>query len=190
MEPYKIAKEIYEAATPILRVQGLGGRKWKRNDKKHVGRTGPWFSAQYEVIDRATWERKAVCIYFVCGQDGVIRYTGISRNGVKDRWREATAIDHETGLKRDRKELHHSQCWRHLEKEYSECPTSVFEVRVISGAELGHVLRCLGPPLSGFLVLGSDHEGLVMAIERWMCNNQSSKLVTWNTSMTGSRNEA
>ena len=190
MEAHKIAKKIYEAAIPILRVRSLGGKKWRRNDKTHAGRTGPWLSAQYDVLDIATWKRKVVCIYFVCGNDGVIRYTGISRNGVKDRWREATAIDHETGLKRDRKELHHSQCWRHIEKEYSEFPSSTFEVRVISGAELELLLHRLGPPLSGFLALGSDHEGLVMAVERWMCNNQSSELVIWNNAMTGIRNAA
>lgn len=188
MEAHKIAKEIYEAATPILRVHGLGGREWRRNDEKHTGRTGPWLPAKYDVLDRDTWKRKAVCIYFVCGQDGVIRYTGISRNGVNHRWREATAIDHETGLRRDRKELHHSQCWRHIEREYSERPSSVFEIRVISGAELGRTLQRLGPPLSGFLALGSDHEGMVMAVERWMCNNQSPSLVPWNSAMTGIRN--
>jgi hypothetical protein len=187
MEPFQIARKIYDAATPILRVNGLGGSQWRRNDVKASARTGPWLSAKYDVLDRTTWMRKAVCIYFVCGQDGVIRYTGISRNGVKDRWREATAIDHLTGNKRTRKELHHSQCWRHIEKEYLNNPASVFEIRVISGIELANVLQYLGSPLSGFLALGTDYEGLVMAVERWMCNNQSSKLVTWNTSMTGLR---
>jgi hypothetical protein len=190
MQPFELAQEIYNAATPILRITKLGGQKWSRNDKKPTARTGPWLSATYEVLDRRTWEAKAACIYFVAGDDGVIRYTGVSRNGVKHRWREATAVDTESGTLRSKKELHHSQCWRHIEREYSSRPESVFEIRSMSGSQLASVLSRLGPPLSGFLPLENDHEGLVSAIERWLCNNQSSRLVAWNIAMTGNRSAA
>jgi hypothetical protein len=45
----------------------------------------------------------------------------------------------------------------------------------------------MGPPLSGFAVLREDGEGLVASIERWLCNNQTTDLVKWNTSMTRKR---
>ena len=190
MEPHKLAEEMYRHATPILRVKKLGGLKWRRYDAKPTGRTGPWFSADYDVLDRLTWEKKQPCIYFVAGKDGVIRYTGISRNGVKDRWREATAIDHATNQRRPRKELHHSQCWRHIEEEYLKDQAAMFEVRVLPGERLVKVLNKLGPPLSGFLALGSDYEGITAAVERWMCNNQSDRLVTWNRAMTSTATKA
>ncbi|NJD08079.1 MAG: hypothetical protein FIA97_16525 [Methylococcaceae bacterium] len=188
MQPYQLAQEIYDSATPILRIVSLGGKKWRRNDKEQRARTGPWLSANYEVLDRNAWEARHACIYFVAGDDNIIRYTGVSRNGVKHRWREATAIDAETGIKRMRKELHHSQCWQHIEREYKNRPNSTFEVRTMSGFQLAPVLKRLGPPLSGLLVLENDHEGLVSALERWLCNNQSSRLVTWNIAMTRSQN--
>lgn len=185
MKPHEIANQLYDAATPIIRINSLTSRKWRRNDQKQYPRTGPWHAANYDVLDRDAWLRKHACIYFVGGDDGLMRYTGISRNGIKDRWREAPAVDPETGKKLPKNELHHSQCWPHIEREYQNKPGCVFEVRTMAGAKLASVLKQLGPPLSGLLVLDNDHEGLVSAVERWICNNQ---LVTWNSAMTKIRN--
>ncbi len=184
MKPHELAKEIYNEATPIIKINSLGNRLWRRNDKKPLARTGPWHSAKYEVLDRSTWLKKNACIYFVAGDDGIIRYTGISRNGIKDRWREAPAIDPESGNRLSKNELHHSQCWPHIEREYRNRPHSSFEIRTMSGTQLASVLKHLGPPLSGLLVLEDDHEGLVSAVERWLCNNKSELLVSWNVAMT------
>lgn len=48
------ANEIFRAATPVLRINDIGGRLWRRNVQKG-SRIGPWFSAQYEVLDHKTW---------------------------------------------------------------------------------------------------------------------------------------
>ena len=43
----------------------------------------------------------------------------------------------------------------------------------------------MGGPLSGFTVLKDDGESVVAGVERWLCNNSSDDLVSWNTAMTG-----
>ena len=190
MNPIDHANLIFQAASPIIRILGLGGRHWCRNDAKAAKRTGPWLSANYEVLDRVTWEARSPSIYFIAGDDNIIRYTGISRNRVKDRWRECPAIDAETRMLRPNKELHHSQCWQHVEREYLAKPSSVFEVRCITATRLLPVLHKIGPPVSGFAPLAGDHEGLISAVERWLCNNKSASLVPWNVSMTYRQNAA
>ncbi len=190
MTPEETARHIYQAAVPILKIMSLGGRRWLRNDKEKRNRTGPWLQATYEVLDPFAWGAKSPCIYFIAGDDGLIRYTGISRNGAKHRWRESPAIDAETLMLLPKKELHHSQCWQHIEQEYLRNPSIKFEVRCITAPLLLPVLEQLGPPLSGFVPLAEDHEGFVAALERWLCNNQSLDLVPWNKSMTKPRSDA
>ena len=114
MDALDHALALYRAASPILKISGLGIRKWRRNDGKAAARTGPWLPARYEVLDRKRWDARVPSIYFVAGADSIIRYTGISRNKVSDRWRECPAIDHETGLLLSMRELHHS-CGRQCE---------------------------------------------------------------------------
>ena len=189
-DPLDHARRIYEAATPILRINGLGGPRWRRNDAKPAKRTGPWLPAQYEVLNRPVWERSAPSIYFVAGDDHVIRYTGISRNTVSHRWRECPAIDAETNALRPKRELHHSQCWRHVEREFEMGDVKQFEIRCITAVHLMPVLLEIGPPLSGFAPLKDDPEGVVCAVERWLCNNRSASLVPWNSAMTKKRRDA
>ena len=190
MTPEEIARNIYQAAVPILKIMSIGGRRWLRNDKTKQKRTGPWLQATYEVLDPDAWGAKSPCIYFIAGNDGLIRYTGISRNGAKHRWRESPAIDAETLMLRPKKELHHSQCWQHIEQEYLRNPSITYEVRCMTAPLLLPVLERLGPPLSGFIPLAQDYEGFVAALERWLCNNQSPELVPWNRSMTKPRSDA
>ena len=185
MTPLQQAQHIYQSSTPILRINGLGGRTWCRNDRKPTKRTGPWLPADYDVLNREAWEAEAPGIYFVAGDDGNIRYTGISRNGVHHRWRECPAIDTETRTLRPRRELHHSQCWQHVEREFRTKTSARFEVRCITAPRLMPVLMQLGAPLSGFAPLAADHEGLVGSVERWLCNKKSMNLVSWNVAMTG-----
>ncbi|MDP3615090.1 MAG: hypothetical protein Q8R98_24880, partial [Rubrivivax sp.] len=127
---------IYQASTPILKITGLGGKQWRRNDAKAAARTGPWYPAQYSILDRASWKQRLPSMYLVAGDDGNIRYTGISRNQVSQRWRECPAIDAETGQLRQQVEIHHSQCWRHVEREYFAGQSRSFEIRSITASHL------------------------------------------------------
>jgi hypothetical protein len=60
----------------------------------------------------------------------------------------------------------------------------MFEVRAISAEKLIPVLETIGAPLSAFTALRGDGEGIVGAIERWLCNHSSPHLVSWNVAMT------
>ena len=89
---YESANEIYLASDSVLRIYGIGGLRWKRNVAKG-GRIGPWLQARYEILNPRVWAAKTPCLYLVAGSDQVIRYAGISRNRLKDRWRESPALD-------------------------------------------------------------------------------------------------
>lgn len=173
---------ILHAATPVLKISEVGGRTWRRNVPESDGRHGPWLSAKWEVIDKKTWQRRVPSLYLVVGHDEVIRYVGISRNRVADRWRLSPALDAETSQPMPQNQLFHGQCWPRLQLEGGR-----YEVRSISGDELVPVLERLGPPVSGFTALQGDPEGISAAVERWLCNHQSERLVCWNVAMTGRR---
>lgn len=177
------ANAIFLAATPVIRIHGIGGRRWKRNVAKG-SRIGPWLQAKYDILDIAVWSVRNPCLYLVAGNDGVIRYVGISRNRLKDRWRTSPAYDADTMTRLPDNQLFHSQCWKHIEIECVRHPNSSYEVRCIDGASLLPLLHRLGPPLSAFIALQGDGEGIVAGVERWMCNNKGPDLVTWNVAMT------
>ena len=177
------AQQIYLHSTPVLHIQGIGGKRWKRNVAKG-GRIGPWLQANYSVLDRKVWEHRVPSLYLVSGSDGKIRYVGISRNRMKDRWRESPAYDAETMVRLPKNQLFHSQCWKQIELETNVNPAATFEVRCIDAEALLPLLIKLGPPLYAFIALGNDSEGIVAGVERWLCNNKSDVLVTWNIAMT------
>ena len=177
------ALEIYRSAAPVLKIHEIGGRRWKRNVAKG-GRIGPWLQARYDILDKRTWEARIPCLYMVAGSDGVIRYVGISRNRMKDRWRESPAIDAETDQPWPERQLFHSQCWKQIEREHVTIPGMTYEVRCINADALLPVLERQGPPLSAFTALRGDGEGIVAAVERWLCNHKSEALVSWNVAMT------
>jgi hypothetical protein len=177
------AREIFNAATPVIRIHEISGNRWKRNVAKG-SRIGPWLQAKYEILDKRTWQARIPCLYLVSSNDSVLRYVGISRNRMKDRWRISPAYDADSMVRLPVNQLFHSQCWKHIERETSDRPGTTYEVRCITGDCLLPVLECLGPPLSAFTALRGDGEGIVAAIERWLCNNRSSELVSWNVAMT------
>lgn len=177
------ANEIYRAATPVIRIHEVGGRRWKRNVAKGA-RIGPWLPARYEILDKRVWEARTACLYLVADAASVICYVGISRNRMKDRWRVSPAYDADTMTKLPQNQLFHSQCWKHIERETGSNPRATFEVRCITAAALVPLIERLGPPLSAFLALRSDGEGVVAGIERWLCNNKGPRLVSWNVAMT------
>lgn len=179
-----LASQIFRAASPVIRIHGIGGDRWKRNVAKGA-RIGPWLQASYEIINKKVWEARNPCLYLVAGRDGNIRYVGISRNRLKDRWRVSPAYDAQTMAKLPQNQLFHSQCWKHIERESTAENGSTYEVRCIDGATLLPLLESLGPPLSAFAALRGDGEGIVAGVERWLCNNRSPMLVSWNVAMTG-----
>lgn len=178
------AQTIYAAAKPIIKIHGVGGKRWKRNVAKG-SRIGPWLQGDYSIVNEAVWKEKGACLYLVQGNDGAIRYVGISRNGVKHRWRISPAYDAETMVALPQRQLFHSQCWKHIETECVSQPGRKFEVRSIDAQSLIPLLAKMGAPLSGFLALGNDHEGIVAGVERWICNHRSVQLAMWNVAMTG-----
>jgi hypothetical protein len=178
------AQTIYAAAKPIIKIHGVGGKRWKRNVAKGA-RIGPWLQGDYSIVNESVWREKGACLYLVQGNDGAIRYVGISRNGVKHRWRVSPAYDAETMVQLSKGQLFHSQCWKHIEIECTVKPGLTFEVRTIDAKALIPLLEKMGAPLSGFLALGSDHEGIVAGVERWICNHSSNQLAHWNVAMTG-----
>lgn len=184
MSAIAYAREIFNAAVPVLRIHGIGGRRWKRNVAKGA-RIGPWLQAKYDILDKPAWEARVPCLYLVAGGDTILRYVGISRNRMKDRWRVSPAYDAETMTRLPINQLFHSQCWKHIERETTSRPDTKYEVRCITGEALLPVLERLGPPLSAFAALRGDGEGIVAAVERWLCNNRGPELVTWNVAMTG-----
>lgn len=175
---------IYAAAKPIIKIHGVGGSRWKRNVAKGA-RIGPWLQGDYSMVNEAVWNEKGVCLYLVQGNDGVVRYVGISRNGVKHRWRLSPAYDALTMAPLAKRQLFHSQCWKRIEDECSQQPGRSFEVRSIDGPSLSALLTLMGPPLSGFTTFGDDHESVVHSVERWICNHKNAQLVQWNVAMTG-----
>lgn len=181
-----MAYQIFDAAVPTIRIRGLGGRHWKRNVAKGA-RIGPWLQADYQILDAGRWKERRPCLYILAA-DGVIRYVGISRNRMADRWRESPAFDAETMAPLPRRQLFHSQCWIRIQEEVASAPGKTYEVRCIDGAALSRTLARIGPPLSAFCALGGDEEGIVASVERWICNNSHVHLARWNKAMTGQRN--
>lgn len=177
------ASTIFAAATPVIKIHGVGGGQWKRNVAKG-SRIGPWLQGEYEIIDELVWREKQPCLYLVCGNDLNIRYVGISRNGLKHRWRTSPAFDAETLERLPVNQLFHSQCWKQIEAESHSTPGTSYEVRVITAGKLSGILQQLGAPLSAFCVL-QDDESLVASVERWLCNRRSPTLASWNVAMTG-----
>lgn len=182
--PIELVNEIWRAATPVLAISGVGGRWWKRNVAKG-SRIGPWLQASYKVVDRATWQSPGACLYLVGANDGGLRYVGISRNGLRHRWRESPAVDAQSGMPLPERQLFHSQCWKHIQQEFLSGVSRTFVVRSILSPSLCTVLEQQGPPLSAFLPLRDDDEGLVAAVERWICNRHDDRLASWNVAMTG-----
>ncbi len=147
-------------------------------------RFGPWLQGYYRILDSALWDKRAPCVYLVAeARQQRIRYVGMSKNRMRERWRESPAIDHETG-RQIGYQLFHSQCWRLIEAEFSRGGASEYEVRCLSGSQIGIVLSRLGPPLSHLADINGDAESQAASVERWMCNNSSATLVPWNMAMT------
>ena len=171
----EIVSQIYTAARVVLVVRGVGGRPWLRKVKGGP-RVGPWLQADYEIVDQNEWKRSGPCLYLVGVSDGGVRYVGISRNRLKDRWRTSPPCDAETKERLPRNQLFHSQCWKHLEDEMRSSPGSWYEVRVIAANELSQVLASVGSPLPEL----TAEPDIVAAVETFIRRNRSDDLARWN----------
>jgi hypothetical protein len=178
------ARQIFLAATPVIRINGFSNRRWKRDVSKGPQAGGPFLRARYEILDEAAWEALRPYLYLVAGDDHVILYVGISRNRLRDRWHLFTGYDAKTGTLLVGKQLFHRECWLHFESENEAHAESTYEVRCIDGKGLAQVLHRLGLPLSDIGVFGRSEASVISGVERWM--SRSVELAPWNRSMAHS----
>lgn len=177
------ALKVFQAATPVIKIHGVGGMQWKRKVAKG-GRIGPWLQGSYDILDGRAWREKGACLYLVAGSDSVIRYVGISRNGLKHRWRTSPAYDAVTMEKLQHNQIFHSQCWKHIERELIANPSITFEIRCISAEKISAINHHLSEQISSLVAFKNDGEGIVAGIERWFCNSKSTNFLSWNVAMT------
>ena len=181
LSPTNYAQVIFDSAQPVIRIHSLSTERWKRGVAKGA-RIGPWLSADYEIVDHGIWKQRRSCLYLVGGiQDRALRYVGISRNRMADRWRESPAYDAATMTKLPKNQLFHSQCWKHIEREHLAAEAQGYEVRCVDGDAILAITEQYGPPLLALTVHRGDAEGVVSSVERWLCNN---RVVRWNVAMT------
>ncbi|MGB7815377.1 MAG: hypothetical protein WBL28_03395 [Methylotenera sp.] len=185
LTPKEIAQTIFNKATPVIKIHGVGGKKWKRNVAKG-SRIGPWLQGNYEILDEHTWREGGACLYLVANSDFHIRYVGISRNGLKHRWRTSPAYDATTMEKLPENQIFHSQCWKHIERESTTNPKVTFEIRCISAKQIAENSHLFSHQVASLVdAFNDDGESVVAAIERWFCNGKSGDFLSWNVAMTG-----
>ena len=138
-----LAEVIFDNGTPFLKINGITklNKRWCRNVKEGDSRRGPWMGAEYEVLSSSVWAFFAPCIYMVKGSDGGLRYVGVSKNRLKDRWRLSPAYDESLTVRLPDKQLFHSQCWKKMENELIESDNLTFEVRVLFFDKLSELYK-------------------------------------------------
>ena len=172
---------LVSGSSPVLKINEVGGRQWYRKPKD--GRRGPWLSAQFEFLDKAIWERRGPCIYFVTDPKEVLRYVGISLNKLSDRWRTSPAFtESDEPLSGD--EIFHSQCWRRIAHP-TKREASPFIISVLSGNEVLALLPNLDHELSALAILRNDPDIIVTVLELWVCKYGHGTL--WNKALTGGK---
>ena len=175
------------AAKPVIYISKvhLDKPKWYRNVPRSDHRYGPWMEADWELLNEQIWKKQEPCMYLVIGSDRKLRYVGISRRKMKDRWRVSPAYNPETKERLTGKRLFHSQCWVRIENECSRNPDATFLVKCLTGTELEKILETHEMELSGLLTLRGDAEGIAAGVERWICNRSNTDIAKWNVAMTG-----
>jgi hypothetical protein len=166
--PNRALHTIFEVASPFLRVKGLLSPEhlWLRDVGTGDSRREPWKAGAYQRIDECMWARKSSCLYIVQSSDGGFRYVGVSGKGIKQRWREAPALDVATLQKLPAPHIFHRPCWKNIQQELESGTSTSFEVRVIFSRELRAVLgRQSVIDLAALCVL-TDSE-IVNQVEVW-----------------------
>jgi hypothetical protein len=141
--PHHVLNAVFDAASVFLRVTGLVSpeQHWLRDVEDSDSRRGPWKAGIYQCINEAIWLRKGSCLYIVQSSDCGFRYVGVSNKGVKQRWREAPALDAVTLRPLSALHIFHRPCWKNIQQELETATSVSFEVRAIFPAELRAVLR-------------------------------------------------
>lgn len=174
-----LALKLFEVARPVLRVESIAPRQWARcfEDPR---RRGPWPTAEYVVLDAIVWRQRVPSLYFVGGADGAILYVGTAENRIADRWRLSPACNPDTGEPLPRKELFHSECFRHMVK----APQRRFPltVKAVMARDLAQLWICMGGPRMGW---PATEKAAILMAETYFCQNQSDQLAPWNTAKTG-----
>ncbi len=182
-----LANQIFESAVPFLQIQGIHAEnsRWCRKVADGDHRRGPWLCAKYNVIDQTLWDTTSPCLYLVKANDSGLRYVGISKNKLKDRWRLSPAYDVSLSKKLPEKQLFHSQCWKQMENEFATRQGVSYEVRVIFGHKLKALLLASDDFGELASVAANEHE-IVAQVEKWLRSgrmpNQSNVpgLFPWN----------
>ena len=187
MSTEQAIRVLIETATPVIYISKvhLDKPKWCRNVPLSDNRYGPWVDADWELLNEKIWKNREPCMYLVIGSDGNLRYVGISRKRMKDRWRVSPAYNPKTMELLTGKRLFHSQCWVRVEDECSRNPDATFLVKCLTGTELERILETHDMELSGLLTLRGDAEGIAASVERWICNKSGVDIARWNVAMTG-----
>ena len=140
------------------------------------GSTG-WKLYRAANIDSKLWREMKPCLYFLTGDNGELKYVGRSVNRIKDRWRTSPAYD-VFGNLLNRKEMFHSQCWRHMCDAKKAGSNDIYVVSVIHDVALVELLSNINHEISGLKVFKNDPEIAVIALEVWFNKYFQSKL--WN----------
>ena len=177
----ELANKLFDHASPVIKINGIGKKLWLRDVKEDDHRRGPWHQGIFEVINLDAWKAKGACVYLVMGSDHEIRYVGISKKGLFERWRMCPSLDNISLLKLDDKNLFHSQFWKNLEIEVKKNTSLTFEVRVISAQKIADLHQQFPEITEEFIVeYGNDAYDAVCWIEKLFRNYRGSNFMAWN----------
>ena len=171
----ELALEIITKSRPIIRINNIQNNQWYR--KPEGSRKGPWYEANYDIFDDEMWSLKRCCLYFVKDEKEELKYIGISRNGLKQRWRLSPAFDLNKNQLQEKK-LFHSQCWPPICDEKKRGGNLNYTISVIHDSELFMVLEESYHQLSGLASLKNYPEIVIEAMEKWFILNFNDSL--WN----------
>lgn len=136
----RLASELYSQGKPVIRINGIDSSrgKWYRKMKKMTdSRVGPWWFAEYEVLNQWLWDNAKASLYFPSNNDREVLHVGETGNKFKDRWRISPAISHETNRKIPDNQLFYTTGRPSIENEHGNVVASFpYEVRVVSPAVL------------------------------------------------------
>ncbi len=172
--PHHALNAVFDAASVFLRVTGLVSpeQHWLRDVEGSDSRRGPWKAGVYQRINEPLWLRNDSCLYMVQSSDCGFRYVGVSNKGVKQRWREAPALDVVTLRPLLAPHIFHGPCWKNIQQELETATSVSFEVRAIFSGELRAVLSRQGvADLNALCVL--SNEEIVNQAEIWFRAHRS-----------------
>jgi hypothetical protein len=144
-EVVKLTASIFNSAVPVIRINGLikdNGKWFREMTKINDSRIGPWWFADYTVINQHVWDNAKASLYLTGDNDLEIHHVGETGNKFKDRWRLSPAKSFVTKRPLSEPQLFHSSCWSAIENaDELRKAKFPFEVRVINGNKLRSVFE-------------------------------------------------